>query len=118
MGIISNDADEGLVTSLLMYVGALAAVLLVLGTPVYLLNMPQHTENHGLAVYQAPRGTRLLPEPNRQKRRAGLESCGPVQRGRQRPPAELNAARAQPCAQRRFQQPLERQPPPGVETAT
>ena len=65
MGIISNDADEGLITSLLMYVGALAVTVLVLGTPVYLLNMPRQIENHGVAAYEAPRGTRLLPEVNR-----------------------------------------------------
>jgi hypothetical protein len=62
MGVISNDADEGLVTSLLMYVGALAAVLLLLGTPVYLLNMPSQSENHGVAVYAAPPGTRVIPQ--------------------------------------------------------
>ncbi len=62
MGIITNDADEGLVTSLVIYIGALAAVVLVLGTPVYLLNMPSQSENHGVAAYVAPRGTQVLPD--------------------------------------------------------
>jgi hypothetical protein len=62
MGVISNDADEGVVTSLVIYNAALAAVLLVLGTPVYLLNMPAQSKNLGTAAYEAPRGTQLFPD--------------------------------------------------------
>ncbi len=59
--VIYEDRDEGLVGSLAIYIGALAAVVLVLGTPVYLLNMPKQTENHGMAAYAAPPGTQLIP---------------------------------------------------------
>jgi hypothetical protein len=61
MGVISTDADQGLVTSLVIYIGAIAAGLLMLVTPVYLLATPKQVENHGMAVYAAPAGTRLLP---------------------------------------------------------
>ena len=65
MAIITNDADEGLVTSLLMYIGAVVAVAVVIGTPVWLLNMPTQFESSGMAGYQAPPGTRLLPDRRR-----------------------------------------------------
>ena len=75
--VISDNRDEGLVGSLVIYIGAISAVLLLLVTPVYLLATPTQVENHGMAGYAAPPGTRLLPEPNRRNVALGI---GPATR--------------------------------------
>lgn len=62
MGEVSDAAAEGLGLSLAIYLAAIGAVLVVLGTPIYLFTGPTQLENHGLAAYHAPPGTRLIPE--------------------------------------------------------
>ena len=62
MGRISEDANEGLGLSLAIYVAAIGATVAVLAVPVYFIAKPTKLENVGMAGYQAPPGTRLIPE--------------------------------------------------------
>jgi hypothetical protein len=62
MGKVSDDADEGLGLSLATYLTAIGAAILVLGTPIYFATGPTRLENPGMASYQAPGRTRLIPE--------------------------------------------------------
>jgi hypothetical protein len=72
MGKVSDDADEGLGLSLAIYLAAIGAAILVLGTPVYFATKPTQLGNPGMAAYQAPAGTRLVPE-NRPKADLALD---------------------------------------------
>jgi hypothetical protein len=62
MATISNDPAEGLGLSLTIYVAAIAAAVVVLGTPIYFATKAVQHENPGLAAYRAPPGTRVIPE--------------------------------------------------------
>jgi hypothetical protein len=59
---ISEDANEGLALSLAIYVAAIGVTIAVLAVPVYFIIKPTKLENVGMAAYQAPPGTRLIPE--------------------------------------------------------
>ena len=62
MGIVSDNEDEGLGTSLAIYAAAISMVVLVFGTPIYLITGPTHIENPGMSAYQPPPRARLIPE--------------------------------------------------------
>jgi hypothetical protein len=62
MGKASNDYDEGLGTSLAIYLAAINVAVLIFGTPIYLITRPTHFENPGMSAYQPPPRARLIPE--------------------------------------------------------
>jgi hypothetical protein len=62
MGIVSDDKDEGLAASLAIYLAAISATVLVVGTPIYLMTRPTHVENPGMSAYQPPSRVRPIPE--------------------------------------------------------
>ena len=61
------ESFDGLGGSLLIYLLALAGVVFVLGVPVYSAIAPARYENPGLAVYEPPRATRVIPSLTERK---------------------------------------------------
>ena len=62
MGRISDDADEGLGLSLAVYLAAIGATIAALSTVAFYATGTARLENPGMAAYQPPGRTKLIPD--------------------------------------------------------
>lgn len=63
--MLVDHPDQGLVTSLAVYIIAIAFGLVVIVVPVLLFNGPTKFHNPGVAAYNPPAGTLLIPVSDR-----------------------------------------------------